>query len=248
MTNIGEGAFESCSNLQAIYFLGNAPGLGAGAFANDPATVYFETGTIGWATNFGGLPMVELYDITYTVTPTNGTGPLTVSFTASIIDSGYHPISSWNWNFGDGSASTAQNPSHTYLTADTFYPVLIATNNAGQLILGRAPPAVAVSPPQPALGGLSFSAGNLTIPVSNGFVGATYCVLTSTNLGLPLSQWTPLTTNVLSASGDFTIAVANPASQSIPQQFYTIQCHGSVPPTNVVISIPTGPQPGLDSP
>ncbi len=29
-------------------------------------------------------------------------------------------IISWNWNFGDGSSSTLQNPSHTYTTDGTY--------------------------------------------------------------------------------------------------------------------------------
>jgi len=119
----------------------------------------------------------------------------------------------------------------------------VATNSAGLTVLGLGPLAIGIAPPRPGLGGLSLADGNLSLNVSNGLAGGTYCVLMSADLTLPLSQWTPMATNVLNASGDFSITVSNPASQAIPQQFYTIQCHGSYPPTNFVISIPTGPQP-----
>jgi len=50
-------------------------------------------------------------------------------------------------------------------------------------------------------------------------------VLTSTNLALPLSQWMPVATNVLSASGNFTITATNAVNRSIPQRFYILLTH-----------------------
>ncbi len=44
---------------------------------------------------------------------------LTVSFTDTSTDSG-GTISSWSWNFGDSSTSTAQNPSHAYAAGGTY--------------------------------------------------------------------------------------------------------------------------------
>jgi gliding motility-associated-like protein len=38
---------------------------------------------------------------------------------------------SFDWDFGDGNTSSAQNPTHTYLTADTFQIRLIATDDIG---------------------------------------------------------------------------------------------------------------------
>lgn len=38
---------------------------------------------------------------------------------------------SWLWNFGDGTTSTQQNPSHTYTTNGTFTVTLTATNSFG---------------------------------------------------------------------------------------------------------------------
>lgn len=37
----------------------------------------------------------------------------------------------WNWNFGDGSASTLQNPTHIYQQDGTYTVTLIASNNIG---------------------------------------------------------------------------------------------------------------------
>jgi PKD repeat protein len=40
-------------------------------------------------------------------------------------------ISSWSWNFDDGGASNAQNPSHTYAAAGTYTVSLTATDDDG---------------------------------------------------------------------------------------------------------------------
>jgi uncharacterized repeat protein (TIGR03803 family) len=64
---------------------------------------------------------------------------------------------------------------------------------------------------------------NLVLNADNGVVGGTYTVLMSTNLGLPLSQWTPVATSVLAGSGNFTITATNAVSPGAPQQFYVLQ-------------------------
>ncbi|PJA52574.1 MAG: hypothetical protein CO167_08715, partial [Candidatus Marinimicrobia bacterium CG_4_9_14_3_um_filter_48_9] len=45
--------------------------------------------------------------------PSEGLAPLTVNFTDHSVSVDYS-ISDWSWDFGDGSQSTQQNPSHTY--------------------------------------------------------------------------------------------------------------------------------------
>ncbi|HLO55376.1 MAG TPA: PKD domain-containing protein, partial [Saprospiraceae bacterium] len=40
-------------------------------------------------------------------------------------------IASYEWDFGDGSTSTAANPSHTYITTGTYYVTLRVTDNNG---------------------------------------------------------------------------------------------------------------------
>ena len=59
--------------------------------------------------------------------PTSGTAPLAVTFTNSSSGS----VTSYSWNFGDGSTSTEQNPMHTYATAGTYSVILTATGARG---------------------------------------------------------------------------------------------------------------------
>jgi PKD repeat protein len=64
----------------------------------------------------------------FTADNTSGCGSLTVQFT----DQSQNTPTSWDWNFGDGSANaTTQNPSHTYTKAGTYDVTLTATNTYG---------------------------------------------------------------------------------------------------------------------
>ena len=93
----------------------------------------------------------------------------------------------------------------------------------------------------------TYGATNLVVNGINGLSGATYYVLMSTNLTLPLTQWTPVATNVLNASGNFTITVTNTVTPSyIGQRFYSLeapQCilyNGLFYPTSVVTEESSG--------
>ncbi len=63
----------------------------------------------------------------FTGSPTSGTAPLTVNFT----DQSTNSPTSWSWDFGDGTTSTLQNPSHEYTAAGTYTVKLTATNSCG---------------------------------------------------------------------------------------------------------------------
>jgi len=59
--------------------------------------------------------------------PTSGMAPLTVQFT----DLSTNSPAAWQWDFGDGSTSTVQHPSHTYVLAGIYTPTMTATNAEG---------------------------------------------------------------------------------------------------------------------
>lgn len=63
----------------------------------------------------------------FTGEPTTGNAPLTVAFTDR--SSGY-PVT-WNWNFGDGQASSDRNPAHTYWASGEYTVSLTVTNEYG---------------------------------------------------------------------------------------------------------------------
>jgi alpha-tubulin suppressor-like RCC1 family protein len=75
-------------------------------------------------------------DILFFASPTFGQMFLTVQFTAPSVDGGGNAITHWNWNFGDGSTGTGQNPAHVYKRAGIFSPRLMAINNGGNTVVG----------------------------------------------------------------------------------------------------------------
>ena len=73
-------------------------------------------------------------DFTYVGATTGGPfgcGPLTVDFLDASNVSGSATVVGWQWNFGDGNTSTAQNPTHTYNTPGTYTVSLTITLSNG---------------------------------------------------------------------------------------------------------------------
>jgi uncharacterized repeat protein (TIGR03803 family) len=135
-----------------------------GALALSGGTLYgtaSDGGSYGAGTVFAfGLPDF----MPYANSTTNGLIPLAVQFTAPSVDNNGHPITTWNWNFGDGLSSTSQNPLHTYTNTGTFSPSLVATNNIGVGVPGIGPSITAES----LIANNDFEAGSFVGWTTNG--------------------------------------------------------------------------------
>ncbi|MBX7267644.1 ThuA domain-containing protein [Micromonospora sp. Llam7] len=120
-----------------------------------------------WGTNFGGGNSDSgLYRIDYvqggrspiakaTGTPTSGNAPLNVQFSsAGTTDPDPGNTVSHQWTFGDGTTSTAANPSHVYTTNGNYTAQLKVTDNTGksgfanvQITVGNTAPVVTITTP-----------------------------------------------------------------------------------------------------
>ncbi len=70
---------------------------------------------------------------------TSGCFPLRVQFTDSSTAGPGNSLSTWQWDFGDGTTSTQQSPQHTYTAAGNFTVTLKVTNDKGcTKVLSRA--------------------------------------------------------------------------------------------------------------
>lgn len=70
---------------------------------------------------------------------------------------------SWSWDFGDGSTSSVQNPSHTYTAPGTYDVTLIATNTIGADTLTQVAFITVTTPAAPSVSGnLSICSGTST--------------------------------------------------------------------------------------
>ncbi len=72
----------------------------------------------------------------------------------------------------------------------------------------------------PFIGGITFASGNIIINGTNGAPNTTYKVLVTTNLALPLIQWTPIATNTSDGSGN--ILFTNAVNPNTSQLFYIL--------------------------
>ena len=66
----------------------------------------------------------------FSALPMNGYTPMDVQFTDE-SEPGSAPIVDWQWDFGDTSSGTAQNPNHVYLTPGTYTVSLTVTTFVG---------------------------------------------------------------------------------------------------------------------
>ena len=105
---------------------------------------------------------------------TTGLAPLTVDFTGSGTDSDGSVVG-YLWDFGDGSTSTLQNPSHVFASVGSYTATLTVTDNTGligsaSVLINATSPLVPIDVSSVVVTGSTSrqgSAGSATITVSN---------------------------------------------------------------------------------
>lgn len=86
---------------------------------------------------------------------------------------------------------------------------------------GNSPYSNIATPVPPTISTASISANNFILNGTGGFPGATYYILSTTNLTSPRTLWSPITTNTFDPSGNFSSS-QNLSSDS-PQRFFNLQ-------------------------
>ena len=138
---IGPNELWISTNSNKAYYTGNGGqgwavlNIGSSGFGNFSAITAnldgdsWIVGFDGYIEYFAGPPPPPLNQPPTAAFDYNSNG-LTVDFTDASTDLD-GSIVSWNWNFGDGLFSTAQNPTHTYDNADTYIVRLKVTDDDG---------------------------------------------------------------------------------------------------------------------
>ena len=121
--DFGDGGISSAQSPLHIY-------TNAGSFFPS-LTAYSTFGTSPLSVSEPGTITVTNITLNVSATPSSGVAPLTVQFVSPGVDSGGNTVTNWNWNFGDGGNSTAQNPSHIYTGIGSFSPSLVARSTQG---------------------------------------------------------------------------------------------------------------------
>jgi PKD repeat protein len=79
----------------------------------------------------------------FSAAPTSGEVPFEVAFT----DASSGDPESWSWDFGDGGASTDQNPTHVYEQPGTYRVILTVRNGDGSDDVVKPDLVIATNPP-----------------------------------------------------------------------------------------------------
>ena len=95
------------------------------------------------------------------------------------------------------------------------------TWNTNNLAVNGTLSIVAITPP--AFSSITPAGSDLNLSATGGAAGGAVTVLTSTNLALPLAQWTTLTTGNFDGAGSFTYTVTGALNSGTAQQFFILQ-------------------------
>ncbi len=159
----------------------------------------------------------------FTGTPANGTRPLAVTFT----DQSTGSVTNLLWNFGDAQTTNTAGGAvvqHSYTNAGSYTVILIASGTGGKST-NTQPSYITVNAPQPpTLTGIS-PAGTSAL-LLQGAGGPTngvyyYWLLSSTNVVLPLTNWSVIATNPFDAQGNFSNQI--PLPPGTKAMFYRLQ-------------------------
>jgi len=111
-----------------------------------------------------GGPVNQAPTAVASATPTSGTAPLNVAFSAAGSSDADGSIASYQWGFGDGTTESGPTPTKVYSSAGSFTATLTVTDNQGAT--GTATVAVSVTPapaPPAAPTNLTASASSRTV-------------------------------------------------------------------------------------
>ena len=172
--SFGDGATADANNINHTFTL---PGTytakltitdSDGSTSSDTATI-----TVTEAVVANTPPIASI-----TPSATTGEAPLTVTFDGSGSSDSDGTISTYTWNFGDGSSMTGKQVSHTFTDAGTFTASLQVTDDKGMTsttsipIIATAPVQETNQPPTAAIS-ITASTGKAPLTVSFSASGST---------------------------------------------------------------------------
>jgi PKD repeat protein len=180
-TATGLGATISATVAAGAYRI-VVDGVGFG----DPlSTGYSDYGSLGAYSLTGSYPVgTNVAPIAVaSATPSTGTAPVAVTYSSAGSADSDGTIAAYSWTFGDGTTSTAANPSKTYTTAGTYSATLRVTDNVGAV---SAPSVVTVTVTAAVTKYVRVSTLSIVTSVSGGQRRARTTVTVTDRNGVPI--------------------------------------------------------------
>jgi PKD repeat protein len=135
----------------------------------------------------------------FTASPANVFVTQSVAFT----DTSSGNLTNWVWNFGDGNSvtNTSGSTTHAYAAVGTYTVSLTANGPGGSSttnVVGAVTAYAGLT-----LGSPVLSVDGLTFGGTGGIPDAQYRILTSTDVTLPLANWTTVATSTFASDGSY---------------------------------------------
>jgi len=186
-------------------------------------TCQLDTGTAGQVnlivTSSGGAPAAPTG-----LTATAGNAQVALTWDASSGATSYNvkrATVSGTESVTNATVTTTNYTDMQVTNGTTYYYVVSAVNGGGESTNSSEVSAIPQLLLPASFGSISNTSNGLVMSGTGGSTNGTYYVLVSTNVALPLNQWTPVATNVFDGSGHFIFTNAiNPNS---PQVFYLLE-------------------------
>jgi fibronectin-binding autotransporter adhesin len=212
---INANAIFNVSGLSSQFTLGAGQTLannGSTAIINGAATTGSGTVSLSYTS---GIPALIITNGALTLAPAT---TFNVFNTGAALAAGTYIIIT-NATSGNLGSVTGTLPSVTVggggIVAGTAASLHLASG-ALELVVSAA------TPPTPTITDISLSGPTLTITATNGADGGPYTLLESTNLLLPIAQWTPVLTNNFDGNGNLNLTT-NVVSPNNSIEFYILE-------------------------
>ena len=163
-------------------------------------------------TAYSGVTLKATWSTTTNTAPTanftSSVSALTVNFTDTSTDpQGNATIASRSWNFGDGSTSTATNPTKTYAAAGTYNVTLTVTDNGG-LSNSVTKPVTALAGNTAPVANYTFTTSGLTATFTNTSTDSDGTIASSAwNFGDGTTSTTASPSHAYAAAGTYSVAL-----------------------------------------
>jgi fibronectin-binding autotransporter adhesin len=191
------GVVESFGSLQSAMIANLTLGHSSG-----PTTLTF--------TNIGDPVPVIIASGTVTL---NGNNTIKIADAANLVAGTEYPLIQYASILTNGGAGFNLSLPHgmvAFLTNDTSISAI-------------ALKVISLPVIQPVFGSISTSGSDLVLNAAGGKPNGSVTVLTSTDVLLPLNQWTPVAAGNFDGAGNFSFTVTGALSSGVPKQFYILQ-------------------------
>ncbi|MDR2835807.1 MAG: PKD domain-containing protein [Bacteroidales bacterium] len=164
----------------------------------------------------------------FTFSPNGGQAPISIEFTNTSTGA-----TSYYWDFGDGSNSTAIHPAHEYTAAGNYQVILECTNAEGKTTKTKS---ISITSPAPPIANFTFTPNTGIYP----------CTVTFTNTSTNATSYTwnfgdgsseintdeMTTTHIFNLAGNFTITLTakNTYSENVKTKNIIITAPVVIPP------------------